>query len=356
MEKARKGGSDSPYSYASVRSSAKVHPAEKFSCTGCEKQADAPLAGCGWSAALALLVCGHGCSADAAIGARAFAPPEASSYTVKPAEEEAEAGDASSGSRPVTVALSEAAPAVKPGVQTSCTVRMLRTLRKKEIAVFHFRCCGKRRCTLLWSHSNAVDCGLQYALMASIAERLQVDIISYDYPGYGCSTGKPSEIDMYASILAVFEHIVHIKADHDLVLYGNSIGSAPTLWLATYVSSSICSVVLHAPFTSGVRALLPPSALGGCCAPSRIFGRCDPFDNRARIRMVSCPVLLLHGTDDQSIGPEQSSELLKNTPAGAINTLALIAGGGHDDLTESEVYFSSLNEFLPNMLSNRLSA
>ena len=72
--------------------------------------------------------------------------------------------------------------------------------------------------------------------------------------------------------------------------------------------------------------------------------------------MVRCPVLLLHGTDDQSIGPEQSAELLKNTPAGVINTLALITGGGHDDLTESEVYFSSLNEFLPYMLSNRLSA
>ena len=357
VEKARKVGPPS------VRSSARVYPADdktpttdslqKDSGTDCKMEADAPLAGCGWSAALALLVCGHGCSADAAIAARAFAPPETSSYTVKPAEGEVEAGDASGGSRPVTVALSSAAPAVAPGVQTSCTVRILRTLRKNEIVVFHFRCCGKSRCTLLWSHSNAVDCGLQYALMASIAERLQVDIITYDYSGYGCSTGKPSEIDMYASILAVFEHIVHIKADRDLVLYGNSIGSAPTLWLATYVSSGIGSVVLHAPFSSGVRAMLPPSALAGCCAPSRVFRRCDPFDNRLRIRMVRCPVLMIHGTDDQAIGPEQSAELLENTPAAfrRARGVALIKGGGHDNLTESETYYTSLSEFLPHRLS-----
>ena len=98
--------------------------------------------------------------------------------------------------------------------------------------------------------------------------------------------------------------------------------------------------------------MLPPSALAGCCAPSRVFGRCDPFDNRLRIRMVRCPVLLLHGTDDQAIGPEQSAELLENTPVAFRRErgVALIKGGGHDNLTESEMYFGSLSEFLPGRL------
>ena len=69
--------------------------------------------------------------------------------------------------------------------------------------------------------------------------------------------------------------------------------------------------------------------------------------------MVRCPVLMLHGTEDQAIGPEQSAELLENTPVAFRRErgVALIEGGGHDNLTESEMYFGSLNEFLPGRLS-----
>ena len=370
VRRVEKGRKTSP---SRVRSSAQVHPADDYSYhrsstkapTGSaapqkdpstdSKTEAVPLAGCGvgYSAALGLLVCCRGCSADAAISSKAFAPPQTSSYSVKPAEVADEAGEEANGSRPVTMTLSGAAPAMEPGVRTSCTVCTLRTLRKNEIAVFHFRCYGKRRCTLLWSHSNAVDCGLQHALVAWIAEQLHVDIIMYDYSGYGCSTGRPSELDLYADILAVFEYIVRIKADRDLVLYGNSIGSAPTLWLAAYVSSGIASVVLHAPFTSGLRAMLPPSALEGCCAPTRVFGLCNPFDNRQRIREVRCPVLVLHGTNDQAIDPEHSVDLLENTPAAFRREggVVLIQGAGHDNLTESEVYFTTLLEFLPKAVS-----
>ena len=351
MEKERKTRKDSakvrPADASCYRRSTKP---QKDPDTYFRTHAGSPLAGCGFSAGLALLVCGHGCSADAAVSSRAFAPPETSSYTVTPTEEAVEAGDEASGSsRPVAVTLSSSVPAAAPDVKISCTVRLLRTMRKNEIVVFHFRCSGTRRCTLLWSHSNAADCGLIFARVAAIAERLHVDIIMYDYSGYGCSTGQPSELDLYADILAVYEHIVRIKADHDLVLYGNSIGSAPTLWLAAQLSSSIGSVVLHAPFASGISAMLPPSALGGCCAPSRVFGTCNPFDNRRRIRKVCCPVLVLHGTDDQTFGSEQSTDLHENIPETFRREggVVLIQGAGHDNMTEYDAYFDTLLEFLP---------
>jgi fermentation-respiration switch protein FrsA (DUF1100 family) len=59
-----------------------------------------------------------------------------------------------------------------------------------------------------------------------LGTRLQCNIISYDYSGYGASHGKASERNMYADIEATYNSIkqrYHIP-DSKIILYGQSIG------------------------------------------------------------------------------------------------------------------------------------
>ena len=59
-----------------------------------------------------------------------------------------------------------------------------------------------------------------------LGTRLQCNIISYDYSGYGVSQGKPSEKNMYADIEATYKSIkqrYHIPNSR-IILYGQSIG------------------------------------------------------------------------------------------------------------------------------------
>lgn len=61
-----------------------------------------------------------------------------------------------------------------------------------------------------------------------------VNIFSYDYEGYGASSGKPSESALYEDIDAAYKGLVEkmsIPAEK-IILYGQSIGSAPTIHLA----------------------------------------------------------------------------------------------------------------------------
>ena len=80
--------------------------------------------------------------------------------------------------------------------------------------------------------------------------------------------------------------------DWNLVLYGQSIGSVPTLWLATRYQ--VKGVILHAPLLSGLRFLIPPAdgfcSPGGCCSPVCVYALCDPFPNIKRIKRVTAPV------------------------------------------------------------------
>ena len=56
------------------------------------------------------------------------------------------------------------------------------------------------RYTVLFSHGNAVDLGQMSSFYLGLGSRINCNIFSYDYSGYGASSGKPSEKNLYADI------------------------------------------------------------------------------------------------------------------------------------------------------------
>ncbi len=44
--------------------------------------------------------------------------------------------------------------------------------------------------TLLYSHANAEDLGLMFSWLKCLSRRLNVNILAYDYTGYGESDGE----------------------------------------------------------------------------------------------------------------------------------------------------------------------
>ncbi|XP_058186580.1 uncharacterized protein LOC131303639 isoform X2 [Rhododendron vialii] len=163
-------------------------------------------------------------------------------------------------------------------------VLRLRTRRGTEIVAIHVKH-PKATATLLYSHGNAADLGQMFELFVELSLRLRINLMGYDYSGYGQSTGKPSEYNTYADINAVYQCLKEqygVK-DEQLILYGQSVGSGPTVDLASRVSN-LRGVVLHSPILSGLRVLYPVK---------RTFWF-DIFKNSDKIGMVNCPVLVIH--------------------------------------------------------------
>jgi pimeloyl-ACP methyl ester carboxylesterase len=123
--------------------------------------------------------------------------------------------------------------------------------------------------TLLYSHGNAEDLGMMYNRMKELARILGVNIFAYDYTGYGLSrcvstsqsqssetnTVQPSENMCYRNIEAAYNYLRYerkIPASH-IVLYGRSLGSGPSCYLARKTSlegESVGGLILHSPFLS----------------------------------------------------------------------------------------------------------
>lgn len=82
---------------------------------------------------------------------------------------------------------------------------MTRTSRGNRVACMFVRCSPNAKFTLLFSHGNAVDLGQMSSFYIGLGSRINCNVFSYDYSGYGASSGKPSEKNLYADIDAAWQ-------------------------------------------------------------------------------------------------------------------------------------------------------
>lgn len=62
---------------------------------------------------------------------------------------------------------------------------------------------------MLYSHNNGIDLGLTIGYIVFLSRRLRVNVLAYDYAGYGRSGGQCSEEDLYQSSEIAYEFITN---------------------------------------------------------------------------------------------------------------------------------------------------
>lgn len=203
------------------------------------------------------------------------------------------------------------------------------------------------RGTIVYSHTNAEDIGTILSHLWKMKRKLpRYNIFSYDYSGYGMSSGQPSERNIYADIEAAINELMRRKSlnPDDLILFGESIGSVPTTYMAaTRMVAS--GVILQSAFMSGIRIYFPYNLTGsgGNDHNSRTLPF-DPFANVDRCSLIESPTFVIHGSEDMLVDICHAIaiyERLKNPvePFWA-------NGASHMNIHKHPDYYNRLNHFL----------
>lgn len=121
------------------------------------------------------------------------------------------------------------------------------------------------------------------------------------------------------------------------VRYGRSIGSGPTLYIASHPDYRVAGVILHSPISSGLRVLKPTIKQ----SPSY-----DLFPNVEMISHTRCPVFLMHGTDDREVPIVHGRSLVQNCK-NAFDPW-WVEGAGHNDIDIRfrKIYFLRIAKFV----------
>lgn len=215
---------------------------------------------------------------------------------------------------------------------------------------------NSEKTVILYSHGNSEDLRNVREFVRFLSADLKVPILAYEYPGYGLSAknGKPSEKKVYRDVeccLAYLTLEMGFRPER-IVVMGFSLGSGPTTYLASKLSTKACP-----------RLGFPtPGLLGGCIIMSGLascirtvsrplavlFPYIDMFRNIAKIGNVTTPTLVLHGESDPIVPFWHSTALWeKLRPAARWRRLAF-PEGTHTNIL-SKYYndaITSLREFV----------
>jgi len=200
---------------------------------------------------------------------------------------------------------------------------------------------------IIFSHGNAADVRTSLPSLYALSEDLQVDLVVYDYPGYGFSSGYPSEEGTYRCIREVYDYLMTEYSGAHLVLYGQSIGSGPSVDLACDAARPVGGLVLHCPIASGLSVVV--SEMEG---PAPWF---DIYRNLEKVSQVKCKVFVLHGTGD-TIVPfdhgKQISDRVKAVSPALHYPPWWVKGADHGDLEVRfrAEYLRRLKTFLASVI------
>jgi dipeptidyl aminopeptidase/acylaminoacyl peptidase len=207
---------------------------------------------------------------------------------------------------------------------------------------------GAEKGVLLFFHGNAGNIANRLYKAKGWIE-LGFSVFLVDYRGYGQSTGKiRHENDVYRDARAALEWLRNEKKvpPGRIVLYGESLGSAPAVRLAS--EERFAALILEAPFTSFVDLARVHYPFVG-----EWMMKDFRFSNLEWAASLKTPLFIMHGTHDEICPYEQSEQLFENAPEP--KGFFSIPGGTHNDLPVSagENYWAQPYQFVTARMAER---
>jgi fermentation-respiration switch protein FrsA (DUF1100 family) len=151
--------------------------------------------------------------------------------------------------------------------------------------------------TLLFCHGNAGNIADRLGSIRTFHD-LGLDVLIFDYRGYGNSTGRPTEEGTRLDADTAWRYLTRVRVTpaSRIILFGRSLGGAVAARLAAEVTPQPAALVLESTFSSApdMGARMFPYL------PIRLLSRFR-YDTVAAVRKVPCPVLVAHGRGDSQI-------------------------------------------------------
>ena len=199
------------------------------------------------------------------------------------------------------------------------------------------------RHTALVLNGNSGNRAYRAPLAASLQQQ-GLQVLLFDYRGYGGSEGKPTEAGLRADARAARSYLVQ-RDDVDatqLIYFGESLGTAPAIGLAA--DHPPAGLILRSPFPS----LVEVGQMHYPFLPVRFLLE-DRYAVIGDIARVTCPVLVVAGDQDRIIPLGLSRQVYE--AATSTKELVILAGSDHNDfeLLAGDQMIDAIAQFLARL-------
>ena len=195
-------------------------------------------------------------------------------------------------------------------------------LLKNYIHIWHFTIFPGRK-HICFCHGNSGTIAHRDYVI-DFALKFKLNLLLFDYQGYGRSSGKPDISNLYNSGMLAYRYLLEKCKPDDILLWGESLGGA----VATYVAAKYCKIKM------------PPSCLILMCTFSSIYDVVEmkygailatifkffgDLPSKDYMSSVTCPIIIMHSEDDEII-PYECSKIMFNRINHPIKKMVTISG------------------------------
>lgn len=192
---------------------------------------------------------------------------------------------------------------------------------------------------VIYFHGNAGNIYHRLETL-SMLNSLGINVLGISYRGYGRSEGKASEKGIYKDAKSALQYAKETLGfdQKNIFLLGRSIGSAPACYTA--MNNEIAGAILVTPLYSG-KEMAKIAGLGLIAPLAR-----KAFDNSDKLKEINCPIIIIHGTADETVPFWMGKKLHEENPKKT--TFVEIKNGNHNELEflNPQLYWNSIKSFI----------
>ncbi len=199
------------------------------------------------------------------------------------------------------------------------------------------------RFSLLFFHGNG-EIVSDYDNLAEHFNSLGAELTVADFRGYGRSTGTPTLRNTLEDAHKIFRQLKsNGKLKEKVCIMGRSLGGAPTLELCAE-HPDVAGCVLESAYADPVLLVRRRGLKIDKTTPEENA----LFNNSQKIRLVKCPLLIMHGDGDVLVSPHEAKLNFDNAGS-KIKHLEILEGVGHNDMMMAHSYFTTLKKFFDSL-------
>lgn len=179
---------------------------------------------------------------------------------------------------------------------------------------------------IIMSHGNGCDIYTCSPYLYNLSDKYGIDVICYDYPEYGLTTGTPTEHTCTQCLESVV-HYVQNKlniSSKNIILYGQSLGTGVTIDYLSKHHSWKQPVILVSPYKSIPKVVIDYSIT------DYTFNKYT-FNSLSKIENIKCPIKIFHGMLDDLIHVDHSKHLYEKLRNKKYK-LSLISNADHNNI------------------------
>eukprot|EP01068_Selenidium_serpulae_P015256 Selendium_serpulae@DN6192_c0_g1_i2.p1 len=207
---------------------------------------------------------------------------------------------------------------------------------------------------MIFFHGNAGNVGFRLPFFKNLHSKLKVNLFGVSYRGYGWSKGEPTEAGLYMDAEGALDFLLKSgRVDRNkIIVYGQSVGGAVAIDLAFRRQSDIKLVITENTFTSLREIALYLFPILKLFPLVLNFVQRLKMDSLEKIKQLKTPVLLIYGTRDTTVPPEQSIQLHQSSPSKA-KMIWMVEGANHNDLPmqAGAAFYEKVRNFIEENLS-----